>query len=243
MKIITAALSLFLLTACSKGDNQNMDIPKEEPELTQPAPEEYSYLALGDSYTIGEAVTQQESFPYQLAAMLNQNKVKASAPKIVATTGWTTSELQAAIKTADLKDKYGIVTLLIGVNNQYQGLSQSTYRKEFKELLQTAIAFADNKKERVFVVSIPDWGLTPFGKKSGKDQAVITSEIDAFNAINKEETLALGVSYTDITPSSRRVASDLSLAASDGLHPSGKMYGEWTASLAVPILKQLTPVE
>jgi len=239
MKIIGTVLAFLLATACSKGDNQTMDIIKETPAVTQPATQTYSYLALGDSYTIGEAVKQEESFPFQLAALLNEQQLKVRSPKVIATTGWTTSELKAGIKAADLKATYGLVTLLIGVNNQYRGLAQSTYRKEFKELMQTAIAFADGKKERVFVLSIPDWGLTPFGKKSGKDQAVISAEIDAFNAINREETLALGISYTDITPGSRRVATDLSLAANDGLHPSGKMYAEWAAALTAPILKQL----
>lgn len=242
MKVITAVLSLFLLMACGKDENQNMNPVKAEPVI-QPTPETYTYLALGDSYTIGEAVTQKESFPYQLAVALNQKSLKVSNPRIIAETGWTTSELQTAIKAADLKDKFGLVTLLVGVNNQYRGQSQSTYRKEFAALLQTAINFAGGEKDRVFVVSIPDWGLTPFGKKSGKDQSRISADIDAFNAINREETLAQGVSYTDITNASRKVASDLSLVASDGLHPSAKMYGEWAAALTTPILKQLsTPV-
>lgn len=240
MKVTSAVLSLFLLLACGKEENQSMNPDKEEPVVSKPAAKSYTYLALGDSYTIGEAVTQKESFPYQLAVALNEKNLKVSNPKIIARTGWTTSELQLAIKAAALKEKYGLVTLLIGVNNQYRGQSESTYRTEFAALLQTAINFADGKKDRVFVVSIPDWGVTPFGKNSGKDQSRISAEIDAFNAINKQETLAKGVSYTDITPASRKVASDLSLAASDGLHPSGKMYTEWAAALTTPIVKQLS---
>ena len=182
-----------------------------------------TYLALGDSYTIGESVPQKESFPYQLVTALNAQKLSFAAnPKIVARTGWTTDELQTAIRNENLGQNYDIVTLLIGVNNQYRGYSTATYRKEFRELLQSAINFAGKDKRKVFVVSIPDWGVTPFGKGSGKSTATIASEIDTFNAINKEETLALGVSYTDITPASRNAATDVSLIASDGLHPSGK---------------------
>lgn len=190
-----------------------------------------SYLALGDSYTIGEAVVQSQSFPYQLVSNLNSEGIKTGAPKIIATTGWTTDELQAAIKSASLTSKFDIVTLLIGVNNQYRGGSIEVYRTEFRALLQTAIAFADGDKAHVFVVSIPDWGATPFGKQSGRGQENIGKEIDAFNAANKEETLKEGVSYTDITPGSRNAAQDGTLVASDGLHPSGKMYSNWSAQL------------
>lgn len=202
--------------------------------IDQPVPQgtPITYLALGDSYTIGEAVTANESFPYQLATQLKNEGLNVQAPKIIAKTGWTTDELQAAIATANIKTSFDMVTLLIGVNNQYRGNSQSTYRKEFKELLQTAIAFAGNNKKHVFVVSIPDWGVTPFGKNSGRNIQTIAQEIDAFNAINKEETLAQGISYTDITPASRNALTDASLVASDGLHPSGKMYGEWAVKVS-----------
>lgn len=190
-----------------------------------------TYLALGDSYTIGEAVSQKESFPYQLAAQLKGEGRDVLAPKIIAKTGWTTDELQAAIKTENLNQNFDIVTLLIGVNNQYRSYSQTTYRKEFKELLQTAITYAGKNTKMVFVVSIPDWGVTPFGKASGRNQQTIAQEIDAFNRIAQEETMAMGVSYTDITPGSRNAATDLSLIATDGLHPSGKMYNDWVLKM------------
>ncbi len=132
-------------------------------------------------------------------AQLNIEGKNIAAPKIIAKTGWTTDELQAAIKTENLNQNFDMVTLLIGVNNQYRGYPQTTYRKEFKELLQTAITYAGKNKKMVFVVSIPDWGVTPFGKSSGRNQQTIAQEIDAYNAIAKEETLAMGVSYTDIT--------------------------------------------
>ena len=198
-----------------------------------------SYLALGDSYTIGEAVEQKLSFPYQLVSELATQNVFVTTPKIIAKTGWTTDELQAAIKTENIAQKFDIVTLLIEVNNQYRGNPQITYRKEFAALLLTAISYANGNKKHVFVVSIPDWGITPFGKSSGKDIEKISAEIDAFNAIAKQETLAMNVSYTDITLGSRNAATELSLVASDGLHPSGKMYAEWAQKVAPSVLKVL----
>lgn len=217
-------LSLFVLLGCTKRMDETMIITPEntqKPVLT--------YLALGDSYTIGESVPQNESFPYQVVKQLKAQGLNVANPKIIAKTGWTTDELQAAIKAENLTQTFDIVTLLIGVNNQYRGGSQVIYRKEFKELLQTAIGFAGGNKKRVFVISIPDWGVTPFGLSSGKSTKTIADEIDAFNAINKEETLAMNVSYTDITPASRNAATDLSLVAKDGLHYSGKMHMQWAA--------------
>ncbi len=190
-----------------------------------------TYLALGDSYTIGEAVEQIDSFPYQFAAQLKLRGLTVAEPKVIAKTGWTTDELQTAIKAAHITQRFDIVTLLIGVNNQYRGYSKDNYRKEFKELLQTAIDFAGGNTTGVFVVSIPDWGVTPFGLSSGKKAEEIALEIDAFNAINKQETLALKINYTDITPSSRKAATDLSLVAPDGLHYSGKMHLQWASAI------------
>ena len=190
-----------------------------------------TYLALGDSYTIGESVTQEESFPYQYTTQLKLQGQNVANPKIIAKTGWTTNELNAAIKAENITQTFDIVTLLIGVNNQYRGYSKVTYRKEFKELLQDAIGYAGGNKKRVFVISIPDWGVTPFGIGVGGNSSKISDEIDAFNAINKAETLAMEVSYTDITPDSRKAATDVSLIAKDGLHPSGKMYLQWALSL------------
>ena len=228
MKFLTVLFSFCLLLACNKKTEQAIiDMPQDGTALT--------YLALGDSYSIGEAVPQQESFPFQLVTQLKTSSISVAKPKVIAKTGWTTDELQTAIKAENSTQNYDIVTLLIGVNNQYRGYSQETYRKEFKELLNTAISFAGKNKKRVFVVSIPDWGVTPFGKSSGRNTQTIASEIDAFNAIKKEETLAAGVSYTEITIASRNAATDLTLVAKDGLHPSGKMYAEWAAKVAVAI--------
>jgi lysophospholipase L1-like esterase len=228
MKFLTVLFSFCLLLACNKKTEQAIiDMPQDGTALT--------YLALGDSYTIGEAVPQQESFPFQLVTQLKTSNIPVAKPKVIAKTGWTTDELQTAIKAENITQNYDLVTLLIGVNNQYRGYSLDTYRKEFKELLNTAISFAGKNKKRVFVVSIPDWGVTPFGKSSGRNIQTIASEIDAFNAIKKEETLAAGISYTEITLASRNAATDLALVAKDGLHPSGKMYAEWAAKVAVAV--------
>ena len=189
------------------------------------------YLALGDSYTIGESVSKDQSFPYQLAAKLNQVGINMSSPEIIAATGWTTDDLIKAIKKNPRK-KYDLVTLLIGVNNQYKGYSSDIYREEFKELLNTATIYAGGNKTHVFVISIPDWSVTPFAKKSDRDLQQVSDQIDLFNAINKEETLRKGIQYVDITSGLRKTDSDPSLIAEDGLHPSGKVYGEWVELLS-----------
>ncbi|MCX2478735.1 SGNH/GDSL hydrolase family protein [Pedobacter sp. MC2016-15] len=238
MKITAAFLLLLSLMACEKSSTNGMS-KTDTTKTTIPAAAQ-SYLALGDSYTIGEAVAQSSSFPYQLAAALKSQGIDLGRPKIIARTGWTTDELQDAIKAEALSSKFDVVTLLIGVNNQYRGNSIDTYRKEFVALLQQAITFAGGNKSHVFVVSIPDWGATPFGKQSGRGVQNIAREIDAFNAVNKEETLKAGLSYTDITSGSRNAATDNSLVASDGLHPSALMYKDWVTLLAPAVSKALT---
>lgn len=228
--LLSAILVSFLTSACTKGENMSEIYPNNPIPTSAPTTVK-TYLALGDSYTIGESVKQSESFPFQLKSMLQNEGVNVNNPKIIATTGWTTSELQNAIAQAKIVQKFDFVTLLIGVNNQYRGGSIDTYKKEFSELLQTAVSFANGDKKKVFVVSIPDWGITPFGKNSGRDIQIIATEIDKFNNVNRQITLAEGISYTDITPGSRKASADLSLIANDGLHPSGKMYAEWATVL------------
>lgn len=192
------------------------------------------FLALGDSYTIGESVQPVERWPVQLAALLRAQGIKVDDPVIIATTGWTTDELWAGIDRADPQGRFDLVALLIGVNNQYRGRDQEEYRGQFAGLLQRAIDFAGGEPLRVFVLSIPDWGVTPFAE--GRDRPAIAAAIDAFNAVNKEETARLGAYYVDVTPLSRRARDDPSLIADDGLHPSGKMYAEW-ARLALPVAR------
>ncbi|WP_412466969.1 SGNH/GDSL hydrolase family protein [Pedobacter sp. KLB.chiD] len=233
--LLSAILFSFLTSGCTKKAPM-INEPNTD-QITKPSNStgNFTYLALGDSYTIGESVKQAESFPYQLQGLLKAQNITVATPKIIAVTGWTTNELQAAIKSENLNGTFSFVTLLIGVNNQYRGYPLSTYKKEFSELLQTAITYAGGNKARVFVVSIPDWGVTPFGKNSGRSTQTIASEIDSFNAANQEITLAAGVNYTNITPASRNAATDLSLVAEDGLHPSGKMYTEWATALSTKV--------
>ncbi|NOS84572.1 MAG: SGNH/GDSL hydrolase family protein [Ignavibacteria bacterium] len=183
----------------------------------------YTYLAIGDSYTIGEMVTENERFPVQLSARLNFDSIDITEPLIIAKTGWTTDELLAAIKEKNVKDTFSIVTLLIGVNNQYRGRSSEGYRAELKQLLDIAVKYTGGKKENVFVLSIPDWGVTPFAE--GKDRGKIAAEIDEYNRVKKEECEKLGVKYYDITGISR--IKDPDMIATDGLHPSGEMYKMW----------------
>jgi lysophospholipase L1-like esterase len=171
---------------------------------------------------------------------MNAEKHLVKKPDIIAVTGWTTDDLKKGIISRGLKNNnYNIVTLLIGVNNQYRGYNQDEYQTEFTELLNTAINYAGGNKQHVFVLSIPDWGVTPFAKNSGRDAAQIGNEIDQFNTINKQETEKLGVSYIDITPSSRNAVYDAGLIAGDGLHPSASMYSLWVNQLLPVVNAQL----
>lgn len=196
----------------------------------------YTFLSLGDSYTIGERVSEADRWSVQLAGLLRKDNVDVGNPDIIARTGWTTAELQEAIKASGNQKTYDLVSLLIGVNNQYRGQSQDQYRTEFRELLQTATKFAGGKTNRVFVLSIPDWGVSPFA--AGSDKARISREIDQFNAIAQEECQKAGIYYVDITPLSRSAAGDPSQFASDGLHYSGKQMKQW-AEMALPVAKKL----
>ena len=184
-----------------------------------------TFLALGDSYTLGESVRESERWPVQLAAALRQHAINMANPELIARTGWTTADLQRAIDGQYGGETYDLVSLLIGVNDQYQGLSIDNYRQRFKALLDFAISAAGGDPLHVIVLSIPDWGATPFAE--GQDRVAIGAEIDAFNAVNREESVAAGVQYFDITAISRRAAGDPSLLAGDGLHPSGEMYAQW----------------
>jgi len=182
------------------------------------------FLALGDSYTIGESVTADSRWPVLFVDSLQHRGINASEPAIVATTGWRTDELKRAIEKAKFKGTFSLVSLLIGVNNFYQGKSPDAYAAEFEELLKTALKLAAYKKDHVFVLSIPDYGYTPFGQDK-RDQ--ITQGVDAFNKINRDITERMGIAYFDITGISRKGLAEPDLVATDGLHPSGKMYAQW----------------
>ena len=197
--------------------------------LHEAADSTYTLLSLGDSYTIGESVPAAENFPNQLVALLRGKGLRFQEPDIVAKTGWTTDELQDGISGAALRAKYDIVTLLIGVNNQYRGRALDEYRHQFEELLQRALAFAGHQPSHVIVLSIPDWGVTPFA--ADRDRPSIARDIDAFNAANRAISANYGVHYLDITGLTREAASEPLLVAGDGLHPSGREYARWSAKL------------
>ncbi len=196
------------------------------------------YLALGDSYTIGESVPEAGRWPVQLAAALRERGVALAEPRIIATTGWTTDELSAAMDAAEPLGQWDLVSLLIGVNNQYRGRPADDYRGEFAGLLERAIRLAGGRADRVLVLSIPDWGVTPFGLASGRDTARIASELDAYNAAAAAECAARGVAFVDITPASRSPGNQPDRLADDGLHPSARAYADWMA-LALPFAGRL----
>jgi len=190
----------------------------------------YTFLALGDSYTIGESVLPAENFPNQTVQLLKKSGFDFYSPDIVAKTGWTTDELQIAINSREFHPPYDFVSLLIGVNNQYRGRTVDNYKPEFESLLKQAIQFAAGKADHVIVVSIPDWGATPFAQ--GRDRAQIAKEIDEYNAANKSIAESYKVNYVDITPGTREALADPSLVAGDGLHPSANDYARWAEKIA-----------
>lgn len=196
----------------------------------------YTYLALGDSYTIGEQVPVTGNFPNQVRRILGKKGISMKTPAIVAKTGWTTDELQQAITNKRIRRHYDFVTLLIGVNNQYRGRALSAYSAEFESLLKQAIGFAGNEPSHVIVLSIPDWGVTPFAK--GRNREQISQEIDAYNKVNRDVAARYKVHYADITPGTRKAAEDPSLLAPDGLHPSAREYAKW-AELVAAVMQRM----
>ncbi|WP_416056564.1 SGNH/GDSL hydrolase family protein [Stenotrophomonas maltophilia] len=197
-----------------------------------------SYLALGDSYTIGEAVAVAGRWPHQLAAALRAQGVDLADPQTIATTGWTTDELDAGIDAAAPQGPFDVVSLLIGVNNQYRSRPLDEYRQQFAALLERAIGFAGGDAGRVLVLSFPDWGATPFGAGSGHDLARVEIETDEFNAAAEVISTHRGVAFVDITDISRAHGGDPAMIADDGLHPSAAMYALWAAR-ALPMAAQL----
>ncbi len=195
-----------------------------------------SFLSLGDSYTIGESVPEPQRWSVQLADKLQKKGITVSNPDIIARTGWTTAELADAIQQSGNTKTYDLVSLLIGVNNQYRSQSLDRYRDELRDLLQTAIRYAHNNPKRVIVLSIPDWGVTPFAHD--RNAEAIAHQIDAFNTVCKEETENAGATFFDITPLSRTAKGDASMVADDKLHFSGKMYGLW-ADQVLPEVEML----
>jgi lysophospholipase L1-like esterase len=195
----------------------------------------FRYLALGDSYTIGESVSAEERWPNQLAKLLEAKGIQAEVT-IIARTGWTTSELWQGIQAEEIQPSYDLVSLLIGVNNQYRGYDINEYREQFIFLLNKSIKYAGGDPNHVIVLSIPDWGVTPFASR--RDRGQIAKDIDSFNDVNQEESKRAGVHYIDVIHISREATNDRSLIALDGLHPSGKMYSIW-AEKTLPIVKEI----
>lgn len=187
-----------------------------------------SYLALGDSYTIGESVPTNSNFPYQLADSIGKRGKTYVSPVIIARTGWRTDQLIDAVESAHLKKEYDLVTLLIGVNNEFQGRSLHEYERDFTVLCKKSIELAGNKKKRVIVVSIPDYGFTPYGKVNRER---ISERVDLFNASNKRISDSLGLKYVNVTEISRRGLDEPELVADDGLHPGAKMYALWVKEI------------
>lgn len=232
-----ALLALLIITQVHCSKNNHPTMPEMPPEVTE-IPEDTSdmvpsvnntieidsYLALGDSYTIGQSVAEAARYPNQLADSLATVDVHIGRVKIIAQTGWTTQNLQSAMDAQLTADStYNLVSLLIGVNNQYQGKPLDAYEVEFTSLLQQAVQLAGGQSDRVFVISIPDYAYTPFGNGN----TTISEELDQFNAANQAITAAMGIQYFNITPISRNGFTDPELVATDGLHPSGKQYAQW----------------
>lgn len=238
--VVIPLLFTSFIAGCTKREPRQFNPPYNPPPVLVPivpgAPPR-TFLALGDSYTIGEGVTLGERFPHQTAALLKGRGINMLEPQYIAQTGWPTGSLLYAINGTNPPDSFDVVSLLIGVNNQYQRRDTGTYRQEFTQCLKEAIRLAGKRTKRVFVVSIPDYSVTPFASNS--DTVRISNEIDAFNNINKQVTDSAGIVYIEITQSSRAGRFDPSLIASDGLHPSGREYAKWAAKLAEEMIKVL----
>ena len=227
MNIILIALTTF--SGCNKKADTTKLNPADTAVTHTMTNDSLTYLALGDSYTVGEAEPQAQSYPYQLIDSLNNKGYKVLHPNVIATTGWTTDDLINAIASSGISGKnFDFVTLLIGVNDQYQHLSIDNYKQNFTKVLNEAIQFAGGNTNKVFVISIPDWGVTPFA--NGQD-SVIYPDIMKFNAVNLSISKTAGVNYIDVMPVSRMAAGDPTMIAPDGLHFSGKMYAEWVKLL------------
>lgn len=201
------------------------------------------YLALGDSYTIGEGVEPGARWPARLVVALRSSGTPIARLQFVARTGWTTAELLEAIASASppLPPIHDLVTLLIGVNDQYRGYGLTAFRSGFEPLLARAIKLAANNPRRVVVVSIPDWSVTPFAASDSRARPAIAAEIDAFNAIAERLAADSGAAFVDVTTDSRRAAYDRDLLAADSLHPSASMYESWVQLILPAARRALGP--
>lgn len=227
MKIGVLIFSILSILACNPSG------PKSTDNDINMNKDFKSYLALGDSYTIGEGVSEENRYPNLLIELLNQNpEIQWRKPEIIAKTGWTVDELEAGInEAAPAGEPYDLVTLLIGVNNQYRGRSVEEYRSEFEQMLLRAIGFAGNLPDHVIVLSIPDWGVTPFAKEKGTDAEKVAQEIDTYNLAKREICEQYGVKFIDITTNYRLIGGSSNAVVADNLHPSGAIYKQWAQAL------------
>jgi lysophospholipase L1-like esterase len=237
MRILFILSSIFYLNISACGEPK--PIESDYMIATGTALPSISYLALGDSYTIGEAVDSTHRWPVQLADSLRRiHHLRVDEPQIVATTGWTTNELQHGIEQADLKDKYELISLLIGVNNQYRGYAFEQFEKEYEVLIKWAIQHSVHGASGIFAVSIPNYGVTPFGQARGED--TIRAELLAYDAKAKEICQRFGIPFFDITPISELAKDNPTFIADDQLHPSGLQYTEWVRSFASQVAELIS---
>jgi lysophospholipase L1-like esterase len=234
MRIIFLVLSICSFSCNKKEKDSYVPTPRVDSVVFPPNDTSKTYLALGDSYTIGQSVPEIARFPAQTVTRLKGMGINIANPVYIAQTGWTTGSLQQAIASQNPPSTFDIVSLLIGVNDQYQRMDTAGYAIRFTQLLEKSIQLAKGKKTNVFVISIPDYSATPFVPVADKPR--VSMEIDWFNAINHRITEAYGVDYTDITPSTRQAANNSLLIAGDNLHPSGTEYFKW-AELLAPKMK------
>ncbi|WP_324721494.1 SGNH/GDSL hydrolase family protein [Salinimicrobium sp. HB62] len=228
-RIFLACLLMVSIVSCKEESAPEVDNEVREPTLT--------YLALGDSYTIGESVEPEERWPVQLTERLRTDGIAVQDPKIIATTGWTTQDLLRAIDSQLKDEKYDLVSVSIGVNNQYQGKSIDEYREDLYEVFKRAITYSKQGVSGVFAVSIPDYGVTPFGAQNAEE---IARELDEFNKVFEEVASEFGVDFYNITPISREAANQPDLIADDQLHPSGKMYRLWVEHFYAEVKQKIT---
>lgn len=232
MKNLYFLFFVFIFLGCSSSNS----VPQNT-ETDNPSGMDYSYLALGDSYTIGESVPANDRWPVQLVAQLNERNYKVAPPKIIAKTGWTTENLLSAMRSElNYTRKFDLVSILIGVNNQYQGQSIEDYEEELREIFKLALNHSKRREKGVFALSIPDYGATPFGSDNAE---IIGQEIDEFNAVFRKVAAEFEVTFYNITPISREAARDADLIAEDGLHPSGLMYRYWVDEIIDEIPQML----
>lgn len=226
-------LVLVFLLGCNRTREEGRELSLQADSTESPT---LSYLALGDSYTIGEGVDSTGRWPVRLAEDLRKEGMPLEDPAIVARTGWTTDELAAGIDSTNLHPPYDLVSLLIGVNNQYRGRGVDEFRREFRDLLSRAVGFAGGDSGRVLVLSIPDWGVTPFAEDREREE--VGRAIDAFNEVVRDETRKVGARFVDVTGVSRRLEGNPEAVTTDGLHPSESQYARWV-DLALPVVRAM----